>query len=271
MIKLFPATGGAALLVAAGSPQAVAPPPQAPVKKWVVDFAEQQCMASRDYGSPDKPLMLVLKPSPLGNVLQLTVVRKIRGSDTVEVPSEVTIGNSPALKLDALAFNLPRAKLRALRINLPLEMLQELARSSTLSVTTRGEMDASFALSGMPALTSAIGSCLADLQSYWNAGPANEGKLKERASANLAQYFKDEDYPGLAVMKQQGGSVQFALLVDPAGKVADCVVTESSKVPVLDAQSCNVLLERAKFTPAVSLDGKPARDSVVGRVTWRMR
>jgi TonB family protein len=270
MKKPFRGVTGAALLLATPWLPALAAPPQAPVKKWVVDFAEQQCMASRDYGSPDKPLMLVLKPSPLGNVLQLTVVTKIRGSDTVEVPSEVTIGNSPALKLDALAFNLPRAKLRALRINLPLELLQELARASTLSVTTRGEMDASFALSGMPALTSAIGACLADLQAYWNAGPANESKLKERAAANLARYFSASDYPDVAVMNREGGSVQFALLVDPAGKVADCVVTESSKIPVLDAQSCNVLLERARFTPAVALDGKPARDAVVGRVTWRI-
>jgi hypothetical protein len=49
----------------------VAPPPQAPVKKWVVDFAEQQCMASRDMVAGQTPDARA-EAFASGHVLQLT-------------------------------------------------------------------------------------------------------------------------------------------------------------------------------------------------------
>jgi TonB family protein len=243
--------------------------PLSPSQKWVVEFADQQCVASRNYGSSAKPLILVLKPSPMGKVLQMTFIREASGP-TEQIGASIQIGSGRAIRTTALAFDARRAKRRMVRINLPDENSERLAEATTLAVRIDGEVDESLALSHMGELMRAMGRCLADLQGYWNLGPANETRLRERAQGNLAQWFKAEDYPDMAIREDQRGTVQFALLIDEAGKVADCTVTETSKAPVLDAQSCSVLVSRAKLRPATGLDGKPAKDGLTGRVTWRI-
>ena len=56
----------------------------APTGKWVVDYEDQACVATRQYGTEAKPLFLALKPSPIGDVMQLSVIRK-RSSDSLGV------------------------------------------------------------------------------------------------------------------------------------------------------------------------------------------
>ena len=54
--------------------QPVSAAPLQPTSKWHVDFANSQCVASRDYGSEGSPLFLVFKKPPIGDVLQIAVV-----------------------------------------------------------------------------------------------------------------------------------------------------------------------------------------------------
>jgi protein TonB len=93
--------------------------------------------------------------------------------------------------------------------------------------------------------------------------------LKSRAKGDLRRFFSSDDYPWMALIKDQEGQVQFSILIDEKGRVADCSVIEPSGVAVLDAQSCAILTERASFTPAIGTDGKPARDSYISRIVWR--
>jgi hypothetical protein len=46
-----------------------------PAGRWVVNFADAQCIANRSYGSGDKAWSLVLKQPPLGDVMQLMVMQ----------------------------------------------------------------------------------------------------------------------------------------------------------------------------------------------------
>ena len=77
--------------------------------------------------------------------------------------------------------------------------------------------------------------------------------------------FHHVQHPG-----RQSGTVSFALLIDEAGKVADCTVIKTSGIAALDAQSCFVVKERAHFTPAIGADGRPAKDARTASVTWLM-
>ena len=63
-------------------------------------------------------------------------------------------------------------------------------------------------------------------------------------------------------------SATFVLLIDETGRVADCTVIETSGVASLDAQTCGAVKLQARFKPAIGLDGKPAKDGVVQRVSW---
>ncbi len=118
----------------------------------------------------------------------------------------------------------------------------------------------------------AMDTCLADLQQVWNVDGEAQARLKQgpRSTKPLTSYFSSNDYPRVALRSDQWGLVAFALLIDEAGKIADCTVIETSGVGTLDAQSCAIIKERAAFHPAVGADGKPAKAAVIQRIRWKL-
>ncbi|HEX9964589.1 MAG TPA: TonB family protein [Allosphingosinicella sp.] len=89
-----------------------------------------------------------------------------------------------------------------------------------------------------------------------------------RARANLASYVSDQDYPSTAVRNEEQGTTRFKLVVGPDGKVRECSVTSSSGSSALDATTCRLMRQRAKFSPATGSDGKPTSDTVSSAIRW---
>jgi len=89
-----------------------------------------------------------------------------------------------------------------------------------------------------------------------------------RARTNLASYFGDADYPADALRRHEQGRVGFTLDVDATGRVAACRITESSGSATLDAATCRIARERARFTPALDRRGRPVPDRTASHVNW---
>lgn len=89
-----------------------------------------------------------------------------------------------------------------------------------------------------------------------------------RAKANLASYVSDEDYPSNAARNEEQGTTRFRLAVGPDGKVRDCTVTSSSGSSALDATTCRLMKQRAKFTPARNNRGELTSDTVSSAIRW---
>jgi len=176
------------------------------------------------------------------------------------------------MKASLLASSPKGQKRRVEMINLPLESFSAVRRSSSISIAGPGVANRSFSLGSMAPLMKAMDTCLADLQRHWNVSEAAQAKLKEgpRPTTPLAGFFNSDDYPGVAMRDGQSGVVAFALLIDEAGKVADCTVTQTSGVATLDSQSCAIIQERAAFSPAVGADGKPAKSAAMQRIRWAL-
>jgi TonB family protein len=245
--------------------------PRAPTGKWNVDFGDAQCIAHRDYGEPNSPLRLVLKAPPVGDVMQVAVMRQAAWTSAEQVDAAVAIDARPPLKTNLLMYSPKGSKERIYLLNMPAADFAQLRQARTLSVRSGG-LNESFALSQMEPLLKVVDECVADLRRVFNIGPAGTGAagLKSRAKANLAQLFSDRDYPVVAIMQDQSGRVGFALLIGEDGRVADCTIVSTSGVPSLDTQACALLKTRAKFEPARDIEGKPAKDSTVGGIVWRM-
>lgn len=259
-------------LVLPGSSAGLADVPRQPTERWVVNFAESQCIASRNYGTAKNPLLLVLKATPLGDMMQLAIMRQGDGGDAVQAGATLTIDEQPRLPISILAYQLKKAGLRIYRMNLRAIQFEPLSRAKSIAIWAPG-LNERFELSNMAPLLKTMAKCLTGLRAEWNiVDPLGDrSKLKQRARANIKDFFSNKDYPAVAIDKNQSGIVTFALLVDQTGKVADCTIIETSGAAVLDAQSCSVLEQRAKFIPAVGVDGKPANDAVIARVRWVIR
>lgn len=244
--------------------------PRAPTGKWNVNFGDAQCIAHRDYGITGKPLRLVLKAPPVGDVMQVAVLREARTSHAQQVDSFVTIDGGRPLKTNLLMYTPKGSKERIYLLNMPSTDFASVRQAKTLSVRSEG-LNETFALSEMEPLLKVVDECVADLRRLFNIGTGDSqpAGLKSRARTNLGKLFSDDDYPEVAVMKGQSGRVGFALLIGEGGQVADCTIVATSGVPSLDSQACALLKTRAKFEPARDHEGKPAKDSVVGGIVWR--
>jgi TonB family protein len=132
------------------------------------------------------------------------------------------------------------------------------------------KLDDSFELVQMAPLMKAMDECVADLRRHWNIEPTLRSKLRTPATTKLVPLFSTNDYPGISVRKGESGTVGVVLLIDEGGKVADCMVTETSGHAALDTQTCAVVMRRAKYTPAIGEDGKPAKGADTARIRWVM-
>lgn len=243
-------------------PTQVAAAPLAPTGKWVVNFDDAQCVASRYYGEEQ----LFLKASPLGDVVQFGVMQPGRSGPPQQVLAEVRPTTGTTYSGNAVLWGTSSDKPQRVRlINMPIAEFERLSASPSLYFRL-GEMRRDYAIPAMAGVAKVMKTCVDDLQKVWSA----EGGTPAVAMANLASYFSDDDYPVDAVRAGQSGTTGFALLVDEQGRVADCMVVATSGQSGLDIQSCAILKRRARFTPAKDTAGKPAKDRVSGRIAWRI-
>ena len=274
--------------VAASSPLAIGTPanaePLQPRAQWHVDFADSQCVASRDYGPVGSPLFLVFKKPPIGDVLQIVIVRNGSLKIADQTAGQITFDQRAPIKTNFLEYGITKLGQRALMMNLPMIELAPMRQASTIQIRTRPEnlkygetvpkaqSDYTFRSTDIPQVLDLLNECAADLREVWNVWDENHPSvmLKQGPSGDLQGLFSPKDYPSAAQRREQMGTASMVILIDEAGRVADCTITQTSGAASIDAQSCAVFRERAKFRPAIGLDGKPAKSTYLQSITWRL-
>lgn len=260
----------AVALIPALCPTPALAAPLAPAGQWQVAAGDAQCMALRRYGPAAKPAFLLFKPAPLGDVMQILVVRQGSKPRVSQAGGTMRVDGGPATKISILDYGSPQGKDRVSSINVPLSNFAAVRTASTLSLNASGSLDYSFALSEMASVMQRLDACTQNLRKAWHIGEASSDILQEAQSkASLPSYFGSNDYPAGALASDATGLVEMVSLIDEAGKVASCMVIATSGYAILDAQSCAVMTDRASFRPALGLDGKPIRSGRLLRIRWQ--
>jgi TonB family protein len=91
-----------------------------------------------------------------------------------------------------------------------------------------------------------------------------------KAKANLVALFSTKDYPLDAIRKEQQGTVAVVVKVAVDGRVADCIISASSGSPSLDWQTCRIIWQRARFTPARDSRGTAVESALYQRIRWEL-
>jgi TonB family protein len=246
--------------------------PRQPTARWVVNFADAQCVATRSYGSKEEPVFLVLKQPPLGSVMQLAIIDSRGAGKPEQMDVTLTFDDQKPIKMGLLRYQPLKTKYRSNLLNI---LLKDFASAASARIVRiRGDrLNEAFSLSAMPALLKTMNECALDLRQVWNIHDPDKEEdraLDGGAKGNFRSLFRAEDYPIDAIYEMQSGTVRVALLINEKGRIADCAILETSAAPVLDAQSCAVIKDRARFKPAVGPDGKPVKDGYIQRITWRL-
>jgi TonB family protein len=86
----------------------------------------------------------------------------------------------------------------------------------------------------------------------------------------LATYFSADDYPPSAVRGNEQGTASIVMAIAADGRVTNCALSQSSGSPALDAATCRIMRERARFQPARDEAGNAVPGRMAGSITWSM-
>jgi TonB family protein len=237
--------------------------PLTPTGKWVVDYRDDQCLASRTFGTTDHPISLGVRPAINGETYLLIVARKHAGPQpSAERKGAVDFGNGP-IKSWLLEYQSKPAGMDLFQFRISAREMDQAKTALHLKLSPGNSPDIDVTLGMMPSLIKVLEDCTDNLRSYWNVNGEKEGKISTPAKGDVRKVFNSDDYPQEAMDRDQRGSSQLILLIDEGGKVAGCDVLSPSGIPALDIMGCQVIRERAKFSPALDGGGKPVRSTVV--------
>jgi TonB family protein len=101
------------------------------------------------------------------------------------------------------------------------------------------------------------------------AAAAAAASLPKATAIDVASWFSADDYPADAARKGLEGNVAFEVDVDANGKPTACRIRESSGSASLDQKTCEIVLARAQFKPAMR-HGKPVPGRYSNKTNWRL-
>ena len=85
---------------------------------------------------------------------------------------------------------------------------------------------------------------------------------------NPALWASEADYPPADLHAGHAGTTRFSLAIAPDGSVSGCTVTASSGWPGLDAATCRLVANRARFRPATDGSGVRVAGSFASAIRW---
>lgn len=239
-----------------------------------MDYRPADCVAVRNFADGEKTYVLRLRPSPFWDVMELSVLRPGKQGTPDQLPLRLQIDEDPPISSYVLLHGAKSGKVdyRVNRLNIPIETFSRLRRAGQMHFAT-STIDVTLKLDLLSKVGEALQKCVEDLQSLWNIGPVYAGRLRQPPMPvkPLASLFSENDYPGVALLNHMSGSTTFVLLIDETGKMASCNTIVTSGIASLDTQVCAILLQRAKFNPAIDTDGKPAKGTISTKVQWISR
>lgn len=250
---------------------AASPPPLQPTNKWVVEYADNECVLSRTYRTTDRPVTLAFTRSPMERSMQVTLLQKSDRKDRHSGPAQVKFGDRK-LSGDYGGSYLDTKALRRLMVDLEDVSFGTAERPELVTVDIPGEVQDNFSIPGFSTALEVLGKCVEDLGVEWGFSIEDQQRLAKPATAvrKLEGVFSGNDYPLEAVRDDASGRARVRLLVDKTGRTTDCTILASSGHGSLDAATCRILRSRARFHPAKDIDGKPVRGAAVTSIEWHI-
>lgn len=266
----------ASLLVQGAAP-APAPPPQPvlePVGQWVADFEKDFCSVSRQFGndhdgpvigfkalfpndtSIDVVLVTTDRAPPL-NRRQVMRINPAHGpSDAKDHPADIAvIKDSPGVVWS---------------VTVSLSQLKSIADGRQLRIEYGDHQQIIVRPEGIDRALNILDQCRVSLAEYWKLDTASLARLKTLPVARTPRqaWLTSFDYPDQAKTKQHSGTSIIIWNVNVDGVPSDCRILKSAGYPELDDAACKGILARARFDPALDLDGKPIATFLVCRIIW---
>ena len=290
-MRLLVAISGVLLLCGARLP-AAEPPVLAPASAWNLRYDEQACRLVRMFGTGDDSITFTMARYGFGSGFELLLAGKgldPRGSSLrfrflpasdYNVLDDPLYGTGPE-GVTAWQFGgslVPAERSKAI------ERLSEKARADewraaeaaardlVTGFEMRSGMKRSFILDTgkLDKALAALDTCIDDLVSTWGYDPARIRSLARapQPRSNPGRWFDPSDYPSESYYAGKSGIVRFRLDVDEDGTPVRCVIQGSYTDPAFEETVCRVLMQKARFEPAIDAQGERVAAYWQNSVMW---
>ena len=247
--------------------------PLQPSGKWVVDFAENACVLSRQYDNATPPFSVHFKAPILGPQFEIIIATP----NQKEAPESWDTGwiekpNGQRVEPINIDSYSTVSKSRLSRVYLAPDLYQVGEDGERLILHIDKKHSYDLALPQLKEAMAVLDFCLKDLRKVNGVDESVTSRIATPAKSKrgVVSYFSPQDYPAQEIREGGQGNVGALYWVETDGTVKECKVLDSSKRPRLDRQTCNILVRRGRFTPALDANGKPIRSPQYVRIRWRM-
>jgi hypothetical protein len=240
-----------------------------PTGKWIAEYADDECLLSRPYGSDSTTLILTLRQLPMETWVGVIVFKNgTRGETAMGTKGNLAFGGEPISKTFS-AFDLAGKPIRRIETGVKLSELMAAVQSAIVSVSVPGEVQEDFAVPELGSALEVLGDCALKLGAAWGI-PIEQQKRVKVPPKLLKAPFDSFDYPNAALRKDMSGRTEVRLTIDDRGRPLDCIPLKSTPDQVFARTSCSVLMKRAHFKPAVDIDGRPMKSIYVQTINFQI-
>ena len=244
-----------------------------PASKWHLDYGNDVCRITRDFGTPAKPIVIDFEAPPMGHGLNVYFFDgRVAVGDGKSLIRVQLVPDPAVLQLDSYTATVGDQGVSKMSFTLDDENLQKLAAASAISIERRDIRPVVLNLPGLRAAMSALEKCRVDLVSSWGMPLAEQSRLKAppKVDPKVAKHglFSTDDYPTSALRANVQGATTARIDVEADGRPSQCTVVRSSGHADLDATTCNVIMKRARYVAASAQDGRPMKSIDVVKIQW---
>jgi TonB family protein len=245
-----------------------------PSTPWKVDYAEEECRLLRTFGTgEDAVTMRLARGSGLQSfdmVIAGTNVPRLGGEVKVTMTLEPqgTEGN-----FEGYSMSVPKRPENFIRwFDGDPRILDSVTNKQQVRLSADKRFNVAMLWSDGKSALKALQTCHDDLLKGWgvDVDAIRAAKAPAEPLGSPGRWVTNNDYPLEEMRQEIEGTVTFQLKVNAEGAVEKCLILRSSNVATFDQLTCKLMMQRAKFKPALDASDRPMASSYVNRVRWQI-
>jgi TonB family protein len=250
------------------------PPVLAPASPWQVDYADEECRLLRTFGIGDDAVTLrIARGSGLQSfdmVVAGVKIPRLGSGVAIRVTMEP---QGMSEDFEGYSMGVPNRPEKFIRwYDGDPKILATATNRQQVRLSADNRFDVAMLWTDAKSALSALQACHDDLLKSWGIeiDAMRNWAVPPEPIGSPGRWVTNADYPLEETRRGIEGTTAFQLKISPQGVIEKCIIVRSSKSNVLDRRSCQLMLERAKFKPAIGADGQPMASFYVNRVRWQV-
>lgn len=241
--------------------------PPAP-RPWQVDWGQYYCSMIRQAGE-NRPYTTAFLSTPGDPDVQIMLAPQDSAALPGGISSVVLLPGNQAFAVTVAAER--RGSRDVLMMSgLTAAFRDALAAAGELQFRAGDDVVSRVPLDNPQQAVTAHRRCMAELAREWGVDEAALASLRQYPVTTNAFGLTTDDYPSAALRTETQGRVIVRLDVGTNGRVSGCAPVATSGNAELDATTCRLVRQRARFRPAIDAGGRRVAARIVATVVWRI-